>query len=567
MLSYKDAYVAMRRHEQWIRSRLEHSEPVVVVAYLSSNTVDMFLSVLACTDLAHHQRQQRAQATVALLNTRWTTAEIVSALNTKSGRTLLLYGEGFREKASECADRLGGLSSIAAIPKLSNTFLRFYCHGCNNQHHLSDWLQHKTDSPVEKEIQAMSHHTRRSKMAPGRVPDDDALIVFTSGTTGGAKGVRLGHKALWIQALAKLCRPCGYDRLTKMLATTVPLFHVGGLSSTLAVFLAGGTWILPETTTTTTTTGGAGSRNSFNPTQVCKCLLHSTVAPNTLVVVPAMLHALLQAIQETATTTTVFPQVRLLLIGGQSVSSTMVRRVVQHFPNARIVQTYACTEAASSLTFHEVQRQGKVPPTPIAGDCVGLPPSHVDLQLYKNNDDDKDKEKWQPIKEPWQIGVFGTRGPHIMNGYWSRDGRLDPTDLVVTNDLGFRDERGRFYFCGRVKDVIRTGGETVLASEVERVLLGHPTVSECAVFALPDDRFGETVCVAIVPTAAAASSLLSLTHLRRYCGEQGLATYKRPRRVFCVNALPRNSSGKVLKHILVERFKHGERGTAIQSRL
>ena len=180
-----------------------------------------------------------------------------------------------------------------------------------------------------------------------------------------------------------------------------------------------------------------------------------------------------------------------------------------------------------------------------------MPPKHVDLVLVGNDSNQAE------IQGPFTVGIFATRGPHVMNGYWKRSKRNEtssaaPDSWYLTNDLGFRDEQGHFYFCGRTKDIIRTGGETVIALEVERALLSHPDIEECAVFALDDNRFSEAVCAALVCNE---NERLSLKDIRKFCSNQGLASYKKPRRVFLVNELPRNSSGKVLKHKLVERYK------------
>jgi acyl-CoA synthetase (AMP-forming)/AMP-acid ligase II len=368
--------------------------------------------------------------------------------------------------------------------------------------------------------------------------EEDAVIVFTSGTTSGSKGVRLSHKSLWIQSLAKLQRPCGYTQQTRMLASTVPLFHVGGLSSTLAVLLAGGTLVVPS------------SPLGFNPISVFQSVTSKTTlqSANTLVVVPAMLHSLLQHVSHHET----YDSVKLLLIGGQSASPDTIQHVARVFPNARLVQTFACTEAASSMTFLEVKPEDGMQHSSLSngpsGDCVGVPPPHVELALV-------DAESQRTIPIPFQVGVFATRGPHVMNGYWTRNGaseNLSRDEWYVTSDLGFYDENGQFYFSGRAKDVIRTGGETVIALEVERILQSHPGIRECSVFALPDERFGETVCAAIVCNN---TNTLALSDVRSFCSRRSLAGYKQPRAVYLVNELPRNSSGKVVKYQLVERFR------------
>jgi acyl-CoA synthetase (AMP-forming)/AMP-acid ligase II len=150
---------------------------------------------------------------------------------------------------------------------------------------------------------------------------------------------------------------------------------------------------------------------------------------------------------------------------------------------------------------------------------------------------------------PYQPGIIATRGPHVTSGYRNRGAPQTTANVqgwFWTNDLGFFDTNGLLYFCGRVRDVIRTGGETVLAQEMERMLLLHPGVMECAIFPRQDEVFGEAVACALVTTGG----LLELVTIKKWCGQHGLANYKRPRYLFLLNELPRNSSGKVLKHEL-----------------
>lgn len=161
----------------------------------------------------------------------------------------------------------------------------------------------------------------------------------------------------------------------------------------------------------------------------------------------------------------------------------------------------------------------------------------------------------------YQVGLIGTRGPHTMNGYWNRGGQqqdlqsnTDHEGWLITNDLGYLNEIGGLFFCGRANDVIRTGGESVFAPEVENTLVQHPKVDKCAAFALDDEKFGESVCAAIVSVAERIKTSFESIHwrdeLRSFCAQKDLAGYKRPRRVFILNELPQNSSGKVLKNEL-----------------
>jgi acyl-CoA synthetase (AMP-forming)/AMP-acid ligase II len=506
ILTYQNAGIALQEHRLWLDkliSRMNSRNEKIILAYVSSNSTDMMISILAAAD---------TKVKVALLNHRWTTSEMTAVLQSSNGSTIILYSSEFHDKAFETKATLQHEAEIVEIPPLAN---KYFTTGWS-RHTCIDSL---SDQTIDTQIEQLSG-----------TPSVDALLLFTSGTTSGSKGVRLSHRALWIQGLAKLRHPCRYNQTTCMLSTTVPLFHVGGLSNTLAVWLAGGTWVVPDDSTS----------SGFDPNIVVEMISHPQVPTNTLVVVPAMIHSLLRSLHNKKQA---YPHVDLILIGGQSASKEMLDKLGVVFPSARIVQTYACTEAASSLTFHEPTTRVLDPPIP--GDCVGRPPPHVQLQLVERTDSQT------IINEPYKVGILATRGPHVMDGYWNRNGppRSQPT-WFVTNDLGFHDDQGLFYFCGRSKDVIRTGGETVIALEVERVLLQHPVVDECAVFGLKDDKFGETVCVAIVSNS---SGSVSLDEIRQHC--QSLAGYKRPRRMFVLSELPRNSSGKVLKYQLVHQFQ------------
>lgn len=296
-----------------------------------------------------------------------------------------------------------------------------------------------------------------------------------------------------------------------------------------------------------------------------------------------MVHALLEA-----AAATVYPNVRLLLVGGQSLSGPQLAQTRRVFPNARVVQTYACTEAGSSITFAQLhplyEEHGSS--RGAAGDYVGFAPAHVEMKVVPVLEDEA--KNTQGVSSSLssnhatasQSGIIATRGPHVMNGYWQRGNEvflhvhrqnrvgLTSDGWLLTNDLGLLDVEGRLYFSGRASDVIRSGGESIPASEVERTILSHPLVHTCAVFPLPDERFGEAVCVAVVlkerasttgdrsrvVTMGTAASFDILAEVKRHCTNHGLAPYKRPRRAFILPELPTNSSGKVLKHQLVKMF-------------
>ncbi|GAX26914.1 acyl-activating enzyme 14 [Fistulifera solaris] len=517
-LTYRQACRSLAEHKVWLKQEILTGNDVAI-AYLANNSIDLILSVLASSIV---------EFPCLLLNTRWSASDIgtaVSSPNT-SAVTFLLYGTEFRERIPEIEKYMN--HTLVSLPIPTFALQRM-------ESSTSNAIQRQRKQPPIVEQRALySKYSRK-----------DAVIVFTSGTSKGrAKGVRLSHQAIAIQCWAKCQLPCGYSQNTKMLASTVPFFHIGGISSLLAVWMAGGHVVLPR-------------QVGFDPESVWKFITPSMNDPtvaraNTLVVVPAMLFMM----QQHKTSITPNHAVQLILVGGQSITESQKSFLHAAFPVARVVQTYACTEAASSLTFHSVNYDpfpAKTNAQQLSGDCVGSPPEHVDICLV-----DKDlwieKNKISIIKCPFSMGIIATRGPHVMNGYWRRGVEeqkdRNPDQYFVTNDLAYWDKNGQLFFAGRVNDSIRTGGETVLSSEVERVLQLHPLIDECAVFPVPDPKFGEAVACAIVQSHGG----VTLQKIREWCQENGLSDYKHPRHIMMMKQLPKNSSGKTLKYLLIEQF-------------
>jgi acyl-CoA synthetase (AMP-forming)/AMP-acid ligase II len=225
------------------------------------------------------------------------------ALKSKGGNatTILLYGPGFESIASAVVSQLGHRSCCLPLKNFSYSFVQ----------HSEVFSQRLLDSERPRQVpKSVSEKIKEIKIAGS---NQDAMIVFTSGTTGDSKGVRLSHRALAIQALAKLDYPCGCSIETAMLASTVPLFHVGGFRSCLAVLFAGRSLVFPTSTS-----------SGFDPSMVRRSLENPLVPVNTLVVVPAMLVSFLKNREAEK----IFPHARLILIGGQSASESLIQKIL-----------------------------------------------------------------------------------------------------------------------------------------------------------------------------------------------------------------------------------------------
>jgi acyl-CoA synthetase (AMP-forming)/AMP-acid ligase II len=564
------------RHREWLLEKIQHVvidgstvqevDNDMLIVYLSDNSPDLLMNLLGCIDLTErHFSNAAADVSPAMLNVRWTPLEMARVLTPKRGDgevdrsandstscvTILLYGDGYENAAAE------------AVDFISNVEVQVQHHHAVALPIPNFTLDRQIKIPTIKDQSGLHNSLLNLQSSGHRASTTDAILLFTSGTSsalGIPKGVRLSHRSLFVQAYAKTQSPCGYDNHTVVAANTVPLFHIGGLSSLLAVLLGGGSLVFP------CFIGGSSSKG-FRPEMVLESLCSQNTTTmftgvNTLVVVPAMLHSIFEHIGQdrNSDATQSFPHVRLILVGGQSIGSGQLYSQTRHyFPNAKIVQTYACTEAGSSITFEDLgyKNDGDSKPdsdevVAIAGGatCVGLPPAHIHVGIFGTE---------QSLLPHGEMGIIGTRGQHTMLGYWNRgDNKKIKTTVhsddewTLTSDLGYIHPRnGKLFFCGRANDVIRTGGESVLSTEVETVLSLHPDISEVTVFALPDKKFGEAICAAVVLKNAAVSDFIENAELRdtfrQHCSKHHLAGLKRPRRVFIMPSLPRNSSGKILK--------------------
>ncbi|CAM9176385.1 unnamed protein product [Hapterophycus canaliculatus] len=397
---------------------------------------------------------------------------------------------------------------------------------------------------------------------------DVFCIVYTSGSTGRSKGVALTHAGQILQATAK-CVHVGYTSSTTYL-NILPLFHVGGISSTLAVTLAGGCHVFVP---------------RFSPISGSAAVRAGRV--NSIVVVPTMLHMIIQGSSSKSCPSDSdglpLGAVDTVVVGGQRITRRLERRARRFFPTARFIQTYACTEAGSTITFcssspfshgssrerpgnafrrHSSEKPGSrtvaTEEAEISLATAGSPAKHVEIRVVERGAPGSSSSACPAAAGT--VGEVETRGAHVMKGYWRRPDltaeALSPDGWLRTGDLGRLDEAtGRLEIVGRVKDVIKTGGEKVHSSEVESVLLRHTWVAEAAAYGVDDERLGEKVAASVVLDDAAHDEEGAITCdrartvLDRFCGLH-LSHYKRPRQIDVVPALPRNSSGKVLRHML-----------------
>ncbi|MEB3062384.1 acyl-CoA synthetase [[Mycobacterium] zoologicum] len=348
-------------------------------------------------------------------------------------------------------------------------------------------------------------------------PDDVAILMYTSGTTGRPKGAMLTHSNLfWNNINALLTFDTSQNDVSLVCA---PLFHIGGLNvTTLVTLQKGGHVVLMPT---------------FDPGEALRLLAEHRIT--TMFGVPAMFLFMSQLPQFADAD---LSSVRNFVCGGAPVPEPLIQCYgARGIPFA---QGYGLTETAPlALVLRPDEVGVKIG---AAGNQV-LPLSDVRL-VDANN---------VPVPAGTR-GEICVRGPQVMAGYWRNPEAtaavIDDEGWFHTGDIGQADDEGYVWVIDRVKDMVISGGENVYPAEVEDVLYGHPAVAEVAVLGTPHEKWGEavTAVVALRPGAA-----LTLEELRDFARDK-LAAFKLPIRLEVVDALPRTQSGKVVKYHLREEI-------------
>ncbi|MDC0707924.1 acyl-CoA synthetase [Stigmatella sp. ncwal1] len=356
---------------------------------------------------------------------------------------------------------------------------------------------------------------------PMSVPGDIniAVLGYTSGTTGRSKGamLRQSHLLSNIRAVTQAWRWTEEDRLLLAL----PLFHTHGLM----VGLHG----------TLYTGASAELRRRFVASETLETL-RDDPAITLFFGVPTMYGRLLEESRRTG----IRPRsLRLMVSGSAPLSAQLFHEIEAEF-GQRILERYGMTETIMNTTnpYEGERRPG----------TVGMPFPGQEARVV-----DVRTRKPVPDGEPGEIEV---RGPHVFSGYWRREQATEESFekegwWFRTGDLGLRDPDGYFHITGRARELIISGGFNIYPREVEEVLATHPGVGEVAVLGLPDSDFGEQVVAVVVPAAGQLAP--DAQALVDWCKDR-LASFKKPRRVEFVDALPRNALGKVQKHVLRERL-------------
>jgi long-chain acyl-CoA synthetase len=342
-----------------------------------------------------------------------------------------------------------------------------------------------------------------------RGPEDTAVILYTSGTTGTPKGAELTHENLLRNVEASI-GVFGLDERAVTLGA-LPLFHAFGqtcgLNATIAV--GGCLTLIPR----------------FDGTTALEILERDrvTVFEGVPTMYAAMLHSPRAAEIDTST-------LEVCVSGGAAMPVELMRAFEARF-GCQVLEGYGLSETSPVASFNRRDRERKP-------GSIGLPVDGVEMRVL---DDDG------TAVAQGEVGEIAIRGHNVMKGYWHRPDAtaevLDADGWFRTGDLGRVDADGYFFIVDRKKELVIRGGYNVYPREIEEVLYEHPAVAEAAVVGIPHDELGEEVAAAVALKDGAQTSAGEL----RDFVKQRVAAYKYPRRVWVVDALPKGPTGKILR--------------------
>jgi long-chain acyl-CoA synthetase len=362
------------------------------------------------------------------------------------------------------------------------------------------------DLPLKRDM--VMQRVRRLPPPPNVRPDDTAVLLYTSGTSGDPKGVCQTYANLRadVDGAIELAQLNSEHRFLGVL----PLFHSFGLTAMLLVPVALGSSVfyLPR----------------FNPSQVIETLRGRRISVTMMIA--SMFTALLRTKSGSAAD---LATVQYAVSGGEALPDAVHAAFKDRF-GVDIIQGYGMTEASPvvSLNVPWANRVG----------TVGLPLPNIGVAAF---DDDGNR------LGPDEIGELRIRGPIVMKGYYNKPAETEavitPDRWYLTGDMGCVDADGYIRITGRKKEMIIVGGENVYPREIESVLERHPAVAEAAVIGQRDASRGEVVIAFVTLRESLTATEIEI---RDHCRAH-IAGYKVPRRVVISAGLPRGPTGKILK--------------------
>jgi len=462
------------------------------VAYLGKNS-DIYFELLMGIS--------KAGGVTTPINWRLAAAEIAYILNDCKAR-ILFVGSEFAALVRSIESKLPNVEHIVCTEPCDQQYRTYH-----------DWRNAQSEDDPKRPLAS----------------EDDALQLYTSGTTGHPKGAVLSNGAL----LTMRERDAAEDApdWSKWSAEDVslvamPCFHIGGTGWGLTGIYHGATGVIMR---------------EFDPLKVLDFIDRYRISK--IFMVPAAMQIV---VNQPKAKEVDFSPLKYMLYGASPIPLDLLKTCMDVF-KCGFVQMYGMTETAGTI--------------------VALPPEDHDP-----NGNEKMRSAGKPLDgveiaildeqgrrlPPYEVGEIATRSPANMTGYWNlpeaTEKTLDSEGWLRTGDAGYLDEDGYVYIHDRVKDMIISGGENIYPAEVENAIFGHPKVADVAVIGVPDEQWGEAVKACVV---VKEGEKLTESEVIAWARDR-IAAYKCPKSVDLIDALPRNPSGKILRRDLRKPYWEGK---------
>ena len=459
------------------------------VAFMDKNSDDFYQIVFGAA---------KAGAVSVGINWRLAPPEVAYILN-DSKAEILFVGPDFYALAEAVKDQVPTLRRIIAMEP-----------GHENWTEFAAWRDSQVDSDPQVPV----------------TPEDVAIQMYTSGTTGHPKGVQLAHRCffdLWrYPPSADMAFNEWSDQDVNLVA--MPSFHIGGVGWGILGIRAGARNIVVK---------------EFTPGDTLEMIQNYGISK--LFLVPAAIRMVLQHPDARQTD---YSSVKFISYGASPIPLDLLREAMEVF-QCGFVQLYGMTETTGSATYlppedHDVSGNERMR-------SAGKPFPGITIKVV---------DEAGNALPPRQVGEICISSPVNMLGYWNLPEATEKTLIdgyVHTGDAGYLDEDGYVYVHDRVKDMIVSGGENIYPAEVESALFGHPAIGDVAVIGVPDDRWGEAVKAVVVLKTGMSADADEIIGFAR----DRIAGYKLPKTVDFIDELPRNPSGKILKRELRKSYWEG----------
>ena len=359
--------------------------------------------------------------------------------------------------------------------------------------------------------------------------EDDALQLYTSGTTGRPKGAVMTHGSILSSRLGGEeieLRDWQKPIPGEVTLLAMPCFHISGTGTGIGTIAAGTcSIVLPE----------------YDPTQALDLIARYNISK--IFLVPAAIQIMLNHPRVGEVD---FSRLKFITYGASPIPLELMKAAMERF-GCGFVQMYGMTETSGTIVT--LDPEDHVPEGSPKMRSVGKPLPGVEIKIIDSQGGEVAADS---------VGEIATRSAKNMRGYWNLPeataATIDSEGWLRTGDVGYFDADGYLYIHDRVKDMIISGGENIYPAEVENAVYSHPKVADVAVIGVPDAKWGEAVkaCV-VVKSGETVSEAEVIAHARKH-----IAGYKCPKSVDFIAALPRNPSGKILRRELRAPYWEGQ---------